>query len=577
MKKILSISLFLLFVVSGSNNALSQTSLPTQQFGGDPSDPFQIAKGKSFSASRTSPSEFSEPVDVKTDRIRRDFTEALDIVRANHVSGRKLQYSELTKSAVSAMLHALDPHSSYYDRAEYRELLTDQQSEYYGVGATIANFTVDGELGTFVVSTMQDSPAFRAGLRFGDRIVEVNGEKVNGKNSFDVREKIRGQKGSLVRLVVEKAATKTNQTVEIRRGSVPQPSITDAYMLRPGVGYIDLSNGFNYTTDDEIKIALEDLNAQGMKGLVLDLRDNPGGLLEQAVKVVEKFVGAGNVVVTQRGRFELDNRTYRSVARKPETLPLVVLVNANSASASEIVAGALQDYDRALIVGEATFGKGLVQSVIDLPGGAGLALTTARYYTPSGRSIQRDYGKLGLYDYLKHSAANAPLPEQNRPVSYTRSGRSVYGGNGIAPDEAVKEERIEGARVALLDPAFAFAREAVNGRIQGFTGFLVQQPIQFGHRVKAADFVITDEALKAFQDFAAAKYQIAPEVFETEKKFIRERLRYNFTAAAYGNITANQVLTENDRQVVKAVEALPRSQDLAASPKKNVKSPLQKQ
>ncbi|HEV7645200.1 MAG TPA: S41 family peptidase [Pyrinomonadaceae bacterium] len=556
-----------LFVSALSFTCFAQQDLTVQK-AFDIGDPFKIAKGSTFSASRTDQVAAGGSARATSSinnvaRIKGELSEALDIIRANYVGGKNINYAELNKSSISAMLHVLDPHSNYLDQSDYRDLLTDQNSEYFGIGATIANYTIGADMGTFVISTSPDSPASRAGLRFGDRILTVNGEKADGKDSFDVRERIRGPKGTLVRLTVERAATGKVENIEMRRGTVAQPSIPDAYMLRPGVGYIDFSNGFNYTTSDELTVALNDLHEQGMTSLVLDMRDNPGGILEQAVRVAEKFLPPGQVVVSQRGRTDLDNRIFRSNGKKAENIPLVVLVNGNTASASEIVAAALQDYDRALIVGEQTFGKGLVQSVIDLPSGAGLTLTTARYYTPSGRSIQRDYSDGGLYNYLRHKEM-APAPI-NSPASFTRGGRKVFSGNGITPDEPVKTEMMTDAKYQLLDPIFAFAREAVGGRIAGMEAYRTLHPLEISHRVKPVDFPVTQDVLRLFADFVSKHpaWQVTPAQIEAERKFITQRMRYNFICAAFGSITATQVLIEGDSQVAKAVEALPRSRDLA--------------
>jgi carboxyl-terminal processing protease len=544
---------------------------PKTQRSYDIGDPFTLTKGSTFSASRpdgvAAGGNASATIGTVGARdsvaqIKGDVSEAMDIIRANYVSGKKANYAELNKSSIEAMLHVLDPHSNFFDQTEYQDLMTDQNSEYFGIGATIANYTLDEQMGTFVISTAPDSPAARAGLKFGDRILTVNGTKADGKDSFDVRERIRGPRGTTVRMTVERAATKRVETIELRRGIVAQPSIPDSYMLRSTVGYIDFSGGFNYTTADELSTALANLHAQGMTSLVLDIRDNPGGILDQAVRVAEKFLPPGQVVVSQRGRSDLDNRVFKSNGRKTENIPLVVLVNGNTASASEIVAGALQDYDRALIVGEQTFGKGLVQSVIDLPSGAGLTLTTARYFTPSGRSIQRDYSSAGLYDYMHHKDAPAPI---NSPVSYTLGGRKVFGGNGITPDEPIKTELMNEPKFRLLDPIFAFSREVVNGRIAGLESYRAARSLEINYRVKPVDFPVTDEVLRAFANFVAAhgSYAVLSGDITAEQKFITQRLRYNFISAAFGNITATQVLIESDSQVAKAVEALPRSRDLA--------------
>src|SRR5262249_22657306 len=287
-----------------------------------------------------------------------------------------------------------------YDREEFDELKTDQRSEYFGIGASIQSYSYGDQVDTFITATFENSPAARAGLRYGDRILEVDGVKMTGKPSLEVRDKIRGPRGSAVVLTLERAADKRIQKVDITRDAVPQPSIPDAYMLKPGVGYIDMTRGFNYTTTDELEDALERLHTKGMKSLVLDLRNNPGGFLDQAIHVAETFLPAGQLILTQKGRNGMNDHTYVSRNPEPDRTPLVILVNDFTASASEIVSGAMQDNDRALIVGQTSFGKGLVQSIIPLEYGAGLTLTSAKYYTPSGRLIQRDYSNGGFYSYI---------------------------------------------------------------------------------------------------------------------------------------------------------------------------------
>lgn len=532
------------------------------------SEPFKISRGSSFSA--------GIPRETVTDQnitrtsgqspIARDFAEALEIIRKNHVDGASADYNQLTKSALDSMLHVLDPHSNYFDPVEFQELLDDQRSEYFGIGATIVNYKKDGEFDTYISSTFPDSPAARANLLFGDRIVSVDGESVSGKSSAYVRDKVRGPKGTIVKLGILRAGSGKVEIVEISRNRVPQPSIPDAYMLRSGIGYIDLANGFNYTTMDELEVALQDLREQGMTSLILDLRDNPGGILEQAVRVAEKFLERGQTIVSQRGRYRIDNRIWKARNRAVENLPLVVLVNEGSASASEIVAGALQDYDRALIVGENTFGKGLVQSVINLPYGSGLTLTTARYFTPSGRSIQRDYSNGNLYDYYNHKN-NDPVKDKNKFASKTVSGRKVFGGNGITPDEVAINSDLNPIQTALLDPIFFFAREIKTGRISGFTDYKINSPIKFGQRIRPTDYPVSNELFDLFKKFVASEqdWPITPDQIEAEKSFIKLRLRYNLAICAFGTVAANQVLIEEDRQIEKAVEELPRAQQLARS------------
>ena len=524
-------------------------------------EPFKISRGSSFSASTVRPVQTA----ANENKISNDYQEALKVIRENYIGGNRLDYNELTKTAIDTMLKTLDPHSNYFDVAEYADLLNDQRSEYFGIGATIANYVKNGAAETFVVSTFPDSPAFQSNLHFGDKIVAVNGENVGGKSSSYVRDKVRGKRGTTVRINVERADTHKIETVSIRRSRVPFPSIPDAYLLRKNIGYIDMTNGFNYTTADELNVALEDLHEQGMSSLILDLRNNPGGILEQSVRVAEKFLSRGKTIVTQRGRFSIDNKTWKSEGRKPETLPLIVLVNDSSASASEIVAGALQDYDRALIIGDKTFGKGLVQSIINLPYGSGLTLTTAKYYTPSGRSIQRDYSNSSLYDYYNHKIS---LTDKQKPVSRTSSGRLIYGGDGIAPDETVKTPDLTNDQIALLDPIFYFARDISGGKIRSFENLKSNAQIKFGERIRPNDFVISDKLFDTFKFFAAKEWKISADEISREKSFIIERLRFYLATANYGSVAANQVLIENDPQLNKALEFLPRAEQFARSAEK---------
>ncbi len=524
-------------------------------------DPFSIKSGSTFSASGGSGSSSVGSI-AKRSPIADDIREAEEIISRNF-AGSKVANAELTKDALTGMLRSLDPHSNFYDAAEWKDLLDEQRSGYTGIGASISNFDRGGVMDTYVLSTFPDSPAWRAQLRFGDRIVAINGEKMTGKTSDVVRDKIRGETGTALRLTVERAATNRVETIDIRRGHVAQPSIPDAYILRPGIGYIDLSEGFNYTTADEFDAAMQELKGLGMRSLVLDLRGNGGGIVDQAVKVAGKFLPAGTLILTQRGRSRIDNRVWRSTNPMPETMPLVVLVNDETASASEIVAGAFQDDDRAMIVGEKTFGKGLVQSVIDLPYRSGLTLTTARYLTPSGRSIQRDYTKLDIYDYFNHKS---PASAIDKPYFEARTitDRKVLGGDGIQPDEIVKPEALTTTRSVLIDPLFFFAREVVSGRVHNAESYRTTS-FSFGRHVDAGDFRVTDELVDTFIDFAVKTLpgKFSADTLQREAAFIKLRLRYNIAMASYGSVSANQVLIEDDPQVAKAVETLPRAAQLA--------------
>jgi carboxyl-terminal processing protease len=502
--------------------------------------------------------------------IEKDVEEALRVIERHYVEGSKLDYNTVFKSSIIGMLRSLDPHSNYYDRDEYEELKTDQRSEYFGIGASIQNYFLGDEGDTFITATFQKSPAARAGLRFGDRIVAVDGVKMTGKLSLEVRDKIRGPRSSVVKITIERAADRRLQTVEITREVVPQPSIPDAYMIKPGVGYVDMTRGFNYSTTEELKDALDQLHARGMNSLVLDLRNNPGGFLDQAIHVAEVFLPGGQLILTQKGRNGLRDNTYRSANNAADPVPLVILINENTASASEIVAGAMQDHDRALIVGETSFGKGLVQSIIPLDYGAGLTLTSAKYYTPSGRLIQRDYADSGLYDYYTRGGSkrsnDSAMTKVVGPEKKTDSGRPVYGGGGIAPDEPVSARTVTVAQRRLAGAIFAFARELVNGRIPAPANYRVRGAINFEHELKPTDFVISDSIVRAFKDFVVADpaFRNFATLVDHNRAFVELQLRFNLAQAAYGRVMAERVfLATDDKQLARAVDVLPRARDLA--------------
>ena len=509
--------------------------------------------------------------------IERDFDEALKMIEEQYVDGKKLTYNDVFKSSIIGMLRSLDPHSNYYDREEFEELKTDQRSEYFGIGASIQNYIRGDQADTYITATFDGSPAGRAGLRYGDRIVEVDGVKMSGKSSLEVRDKIRGPRGSSVKLTLERSADKRIEKIDIVREAVPQPSIPDAYMLKPTVGYIDMTRGFNYTTTDELLDALDRLHAKGMKSLVLDLRNNPGGFLDQAIHVAEVFLRNGQLILTQKGRNGFRDNTYESRNNAPDMTPLVILINENTASASEIVAGAMQDHDRALIVGQTSFGKGLVQSIIPLEFGAGLTLTSAKYYTPSGRLIQRDYSNGGFYDYYTHGAGIAREPKQEpvKPAGAekkTDTGRAVYEGGGIAPDESVNPRTVNLAQRRLMSPTFAFTRELVNGRIRGFEASRIPGRINFRHELETEEFKITDALFKAFRDFVTADpaYKVSAAVLDRNRAFLELELRFNIATAAYGRVMGDRVfITTSDPQVAKAVDVLPKARDLAMGSAKN--------
>lgn len=524
-------------------------------------DPFEITNGSSFAASSSrAPEQPRKSITPAAAYLVSDVKEALELIRKNHTSGSATEDAALIKSAINSMLTELDPHSTYFDPTEFKNLLSDQDSEYSGTGSTISNFLRNGNLETYVISIHPDSPAAKAHLQYGDKILAVDGVFVGGLDSSAVRDRVRGPRGTTVRMIVERAATGKLETLELRRDRVSQPSIANSFIVRDGVGYIELSEGFSHTTATELELAMTELYRRGMTSLILDLRGNGGGVLQSAVAVAEKFLPAGSAIISERGR-NTYNVVFRSANRKAESLPLVVLVDRRTASASEVVAGALQDNDRALIIGQTTFGKGLVQDVVSLPSGSGMTLTTARYYTPSGRSIQRSYANSGVYDYYTHTAVDSPQ-RSAAPESRTLTNRPVYGGRGITPDEVTTTEQFDAVRAKLIDPIFFFVRDVVNRKADttnklATTRDDVRQSIIFEHS-------LDPELLAQFRSYALKQGgKLTPEILDREKDFIAEQLQYYFALATFGPEAASHARIRSDKEVAKAIEALPRSAMLA--------------
>ncbi|MGD9627885.1 MAG: S41 family peptidase [Pyrinomonadaceae bacterium] len=506
-------------------------------------DPFSLSAGRTFSASSGKTARPARPSQPLASSITTDILDAIAVIRQNHVAGRSLDQNELTKASVNAMLKVLDPHSNFYDAAEYDELIGDQKSEYFGTGSTIASYERNGEIGTYIMWTFPGSASERAGLRFGDKLRSINGVAVDARSSLAVRDMIRGPRGTSVRVVVERDGR--DLAVDIKRERIPQPTVTNAFIIGDGVGLIEMPEGFSFTSYSEFDTAFAALKRAGMTSLILDLRGNPGGVLEQSIKIAEKFLPAGATIVSQKGRFPLDSRVWRSNNRAAERLPLIVLVDGESASASEVIAGALQDNDRALIVGEKTFGKGLVQSVLDLPAGTGLTLTTAKYFTPSGRSIQRDYERSGMYDYYNHKESSNGTQE-SKVAAYTVTKRQVFGGDGITPDQFAPTEQATAARVAMLDPIFFYTLE---------------------HQGHSAE-IIGDETVKEFARFALSGWGIGNEAVMANAEFVKERLKYNLSLARSGPKAAREMLLRDDRQVRTAISAIPKAAAFIKTPRK---------
>jgi carboxyl-terminal processing protease len=521
------------------------------------------------------------------DEIENDYNEAVSTVDSNY-SG-EIDYEKATQAAIQGMLSTLDPHSAYFPYNEFKKLKEDQDSRFYGIGVTI----VQHRDGVYVQSVVEGTPAAKHGLKYGDRILQVDGKDARDWTSEQVSKNVRGGLGEPVTVKVERAGSEAPLYFTIVRDAVPLPTIRNAYMIRPGTGYIGLTGGFQRSSDDELSKAMKRLAEQGMRQLVLDLRGNPGGLLDQAIDVASEFLPRGDIVVSVKGRTEYTEQiVYKSTGSDPSTVPLVILINRNSASASEIVAGAIQDHGRGLIVGETSFGKGLVQRIFQLPFNTGLTLTTARYYTPYGRSLQRDYSSGSLYDYYtRHdatenqpSAANntrniesplalaSPTPHPHTgPAVQTAAGRIFYGGGGITPDIEVKEPANTPARLRIAEAAFHFTRQLAAGMVPGLESYRIDK-VQYGKNAKTTDFPITDRVVEAFRNFVRTQpdFQVPPAQVDEELDFAKLRLRQEIVTAAFSNDAGARVLLDSDTQVIRALEALPDAKRLADSTRSTV-------
>lgn len=502
---------------------------------------------------------------VTNEMIVKQLREADKVVMDNYAGKPALE--DLTEGSIQGMLWTLDPHSSFFNRRELKKLDEEQSSQFYGIGVSIFQHRD----GVYVQSVVPGTPAEKAGLRYGDKFMTVEGKDATEWSASEVSKNVRGERGKPVKLTVARAGVKDPVPFEIVRGGVPLPSIRNYFMLPNGTGYVALTGGFQQTTSDELTEAINDLKKQGMKSLILDLRNNPGGLLEQAVDVASKFIPGGQTVVSVKtGRFG-QNRDLPAIGGEVETMPLVVMINGGSASASEIVAGAIQDYDRGVLVGSDSFGKGLVQRIFRLPYGTGLTLTTARYYTPFGRSLQRDYSSGSIYDYYTHmedaedNNGNAIPKPEGVPVK-TTNGRILYGGRGIEPDVRVDPIKDPQKKAKVNEEAFFFVRQLVAGKIPGFETYKNDKQ-SFVNVVRPGDFAVSDKLFEAFIKFALAdkESQLNEASVDEIAAYARSRIREELATANYSSEAGFQVLMENDPQVAKALEAMPEASKLVAS------------
>jgi carboxyl-terminal processing protease len=475
---------------------------------------------------------------------------------------------KLVEAAINGMLSDLDPHSVYISPKQMESVEEAFRGDFEGIGI---EFQVVNDTLT-VVSAISGGPSEALGIMAGDRIVKINGKEVIGITNDEVRQKLRGKAGTKVKVAIVRPGIKSTIDYEITRDKIPLYSVDTGFMWDSKTGYVSVSR-FSETTYDELVEQLKQLSKSGMKQLILDLRGNPGGYLEQAVKMADLFIdGNKKIVFTVGRRSEFNDEKNASESSPYEKIPLVVLVNRGSASASEIVSGAVQDWDRGLIVGETTFGKGLVQRQFNLPDNSALRLTISEYYTPSGRLIQRDYKNSGnKEDYYSELSEREEKEGENiyhsiekdsvKPVFKTKGGRVVYGGGGITPDYIVKTENITEYTTNLLKNNLFYLYilsylDANDKKIKEKFG---------GSLAKFRDeFTFTADEIKRFREFAESKgVKYNEEEYKQDHDYISQRLKAQVARNYWKNEGWFSVLLEIDNQILQAVNLFDEAEDLA--------------
>ena len=491
---------------------------------------------------------FGAPTQSDLNKRMKEYTDLLTAVTANapdDVGADKVVYS-----SIDGMLRTLDPHTNFLEPKEYADMQDRQKGSFYGLGILVTKRNDQ----VTVITPIEGTPAARLGVRAGDIISEVEGVSTSELSLDEVVKRLKGPKGTTVHIKILRTGIKEPIPLSIVRAAVPTNSITNVLMIRPGIGYVRIKD-FTSTTVRELDEAVEKLKVEGMQKLVLDLRMNPGGLLDAAVGVADHFLDKGQMIVYTKGRTADAAQDYVAPGKHERlTVPMVVIVNRGSASASEIVAGALQDHDRAMIVGETSWGKGLVQSVYTLQYGAGLALTTSKYYTPSGRNIQRDYSS--FYDYyVADDSDTSEVPLKDRKQFKTDTGRVVYGGGGITPDVMVKPAQLS-RTTQLLEVRSALFNYGVEYAAK--------------HPDVTKEITITPEIVEDFVRYSAEK-DAAPiaDIREAltkpaDRKFVEHSLRAEIIAAKFGFDASYPYRLEGDAQVEKALEVFPEAQKLAS-------------
>ncbi len=479
------------------------------------------------------------------------------ITAAGDWSAEKTAPDKLVYASIRGMLSRLDPHTNFLDPSEFSSMEEKQRGSFYGLGISIQKR--QGHV--TVISPIEGTPAWKKGLRAGDIITRINGEPIDDWTSDEVVGHLKGPKGTQVTITIRRAGFREPIEMTITRAEIPTNSVRYAFMLTPEVGYIHLAE-FTHTSSGEVVTAISRLEGQGMKKLIFDLRGNPGGVLDQAVDIADIFLKKREKIVYTRGRTSSSDQDFYAPGNGPHYAgPLVLLVNRGSASASEIVSGAIQDHDRGLIVGTTSWGKGLVQGVYPLPYGAGLALTTAKYYTPSGRWIQRDYSN--FYDYINPdddaSDNRDAEAKKSGKIFYTDAGRPVYAAGGITPDSIVRYDK-SSKFVQRLQAHGVFFNFAVD--------YLAEHPnvpenLPVDDALRNAFFRFVQEQGVEGADAVRKDYEADP-----SKELIDASIRTEILNSKYGLSEGWKSALKTDRQAQAALESFPEAQRIASLPKK---------
>lgn len=510
------------------------------------------------------------PLEKDNKDLLETFTEVFAKIQTAYA--REVPSDELIENAIRGMLRTLDPHSSFFSTRDYDRLQEEQRGKYYGLGITIRPEAPGSGRVVVVEPPIPGTPAYKAGLRAGDVIAKIEGEPIDDWDlNSEVIPNLKGPRGTSVNITLERPGEEAAIEVAVERDEIPLYTIKYAFRIRPEIGYVRISR-FAETTGNELNAALESLGEESLEGLLLDLRDNPGGALTQALEVSDRFLNQGESIVSTRTRTGNGDQDYK--AKRPERYryPMVVLINENSASASEIVSGALQDHDRALILGETSFGKALVQTIYPLKGNRGLALTTGKYYTPSDRLIQRDYSN-SFYDYYNNRNDQA---SGSREEFFTDGGRVVYGGGGIAPDQEVELEplsklvrRIQRKGYFREFASKLYSHEIPSSIVDNFP-IGRDEELSQGERDEVVErFQMDSGTLDAFLDYVAAEGLSLPEdEVEKNREVIKNLLSQEVLLLLVGEEASYRIALELDSQVRAAIDLLPKALSLLDSSSK---------